>query len=105
MATTLQIDLDRSSPVPLYFQVAQVFEKAILEGVLKPGDRFIAPNGEEYEVREGADGLGRFVTVTRVTDGKPAIIRSSTKVSVLASDFPEIAKAAAKAKSIMIGRC
>ena len=40
MATTLQIDLDRSSPVPLYFQVAQVFEKAILEGVLKPGDRF-----------------------------------------------------------------
>ena len=40
VTTTLQIDLDRSSPVPLYFQVAQVFEKAIMEGVLKPGDRF-----------------------------------------------------------------
>lgn len=40
MATTLQIELDRSSPVPLYFQVAQVFEKAILDGVLKPGERF-----------------------------------------------------------------
>ncbi len=40
MPTTLQIDLDRSSPVPLYFQVAQVFEKAIMEGVLKPGERF-----------------------------------------------------------------
>jgi DNA-binding GntR family transcriptional regulator len=40
VTTTMQIDLDRSSPVPLYFQVAQVFEKAILEGVLKPGERF-----------------------------------------------------------------
>lgn len=40
VSTTLQIDLDRSSPVPLYFQVAQVFEKAIIDGVLKPGDRF-----------------------------------------------------------------
>ena len=40
MVTTLSIELDRSSPVPLYFQVAQVFEKAILDGQLKPGDRF-----------------------------------------------------------------
>jgi DNA-binding GntR family transcriptional regulator len=37
---TLPIELDRSSPVPLYFQVAQVFEKAILDGRLKPGARF-----------------------------------------------------------------
>ncbi|WP_448458329.1 GntR family transcriptional regulator [Mycobacterium syngnathidarum] len=37
---TLSVELDRSSPVPLYFQVAQVFEKAILDGQLKPGDRF-----------------------------------------------------------------
>jgi DNA-binding GntR family transcriptional regulator len=37
---TLSIELDRSSPVPLYFQVAQVFEKAIMDGELKPGDRF-----------------------------------------------------------------
>lgn len=37
---TLSVELDRSSPVPLYFQVAQVFEKAIMDGQLKPGDRF-----------------------------------------------------------------
>jgi DNA-binding GntR family transcriptional regulator len=36
----LSIELDRSSPVPLYYQVAQVFEKAIMDGQLKPGDRF-----------------------------------------------------------------
>jgi DNA-binding GntR family transcriptional regulator len=40
VTTTLSVELDRSSPVPLYFQVAQVFEKAILDGQLKPGDRF-----------------------------------------------------------------
>lgn len=40
MTPTLSVELDRSSPVPLYFQVAQVFEKAILDGQLKPGDRF-----------------------------------------------------------------
>ncbi|MBI3217617.1 MAG: GntR family transcriptional regulator [Mycobacterium sp.] len=40
MVTTLQIELERSSPVPLYFQVAQAFEKAIVDGELKPGDRF-----------------------------------------------------------------
>ena len=40
VTTTLTVDIDRSSPVPLYFQVAQVFEKAILDGELKPGDRF-----------------------------------------------------------------
>ncbi|MCV7354384.1 GntR family transcriptional regulator [Mycolicibacterium fluoranthenivorans] len=37
---TLTVELDRSSPIPLYFQVAQVFEKAIIDGELKPGDRF-----------------------------------------------------------------
>ena len=40
MTTVLSIELDRSSPVPLYFQVAQVFQAAILDGQLKPGDRF-----------------------------------------------------------------
>ncbi|GAS96933.1 GntR family transcriptional regulator [Mycolicibacterium canariasense] len=40
MTPTLAVELDRSSPIPLYFQVAQVFEKAILSGELKPGDRF-----------------------------------------------------------------
>ena len=36
----LSVELDRSSPVPLYYQVAQAFEEAILDGELKPGDRF-----------------------------------------------------------------
>ncbi len=33
----LMIDLDRSSPIPLYFQVAQELEKAIVTGILGPG--------------------------------------------------------------------
>lgn len=33
------ITLDRSSPVPLYFQVAEQLERAIVDGVLAPGDR------------------------------------------------------------------
>ena len=37
--TKLFVDLDRSSPVPLYFQVAQQIERAISEGDLAPGDR------------------------------------------------------------------
>lgn len=32
--------LDRASPVPLYFQAAQTFEAAILDGRLPPGTRF-----------------------------------------------------------------
>src|SRR5664280_2383582 len=39
------VNLDRGSPVPLYFQVAQVLEAAILDGRLAPGTRF------ENEVR------------------------------------------------------
>jgi DNA-binding GntR family transcriptional regulator len=35
--TELMIDLDRSSPIPLYFQVAQELEKAITSGLLGPG--------------------------------------------------------------------
>ncbi|MEO6605823.1 MAG: GntR family transcriptional regulator [Aeromicrobium sp.] len=31
--------LDRSSPVPLYFQVAEQFEKAIIDGTIAPGER------------------------------------------------------------------
>ncbi|GAB3277188.1 GntR family transcriptional regulator [Kineosporia babensis] len=31
--------IDRSSPVPRYFQLALLLEKAIVEGVLAPGDR------------------------------------------------------------------
>ncbi|MGH1562638.1 GntR family transcriptional regulator [Mumia sp. DW29H23] len=34
-----QISLDRSSPVPLYFQIAEQLEGAILSGALAPGDK------------------------------------------------------------------
>ena len=38
-ATMLRIDLDRSSPVPLYHQMAKAIETNIESGALKPGDR------------------------------------------------------------------
>ncbi|MEV0972616.1 MULTISPECIES: GntR family transcriptional regulator [Microtetraspora] len=37
--TKLDIDLDRSSPVPLYFQVAEQIARAIQAGELAPGSR------------------------------------------------------------------
>ncbi|GAA1507496.1 myo-inositol degradation transcriptional regulator [Sphaerisporangium rubeum] len=39
MSTRLDIDLDRSSPVPLYFQVAEQIAEAIKRGELGPGAR------------------------------------------------------------------
>lgn len=39
-AAVISVELNRSSPVPLYFQLAQAIEAAILEGVLAPGERF-----------------------------------------------------------------
>ena len=36
----LTVELDRSSPVPLYYQLAQAIEAAIRDGELSPGDRF-----------------------------------------------------------------
>lgn len=39
MATAPSITLDRSSPVPLYFQVAEQVEQAIVDGELRPGDQ------------------------------------------------------------------
>ncbi|WP_031164540.1 GntR family transcriptional regulator [Streptosporangium roseum] len=39
MTAKLSIDLDRSSPVPLYFQVAEQISEAIQRGDLPPGSR------------------------------------------------------------------
>ncbi len=39
MSTPLKIPVDRASPVPLYFQVAQRLESAIEDGTLPPGSR------------------------------------------------------------------
>ena len=35
----LTLNLDRSSPVPLYYQIAQQLEEAVRSGVLAPGER------------------------------------------------------------------
>lgn len=40
VSAQLAVELDRSSPIPLYFQLAQRIEKAIIAGELAPGDRF-----------------------------------------------------------------
>jgi DNA-binding GntR family transcriptional regulator len=47
----LSLELDRSSPVPLYYQVAQQIERAIETGALVPGDKL------DNEIRL-ADRLG-----------------------------------------------
>jgi len=39
MPTHPPLSIDRSSPVPLYFQVAEQLQRAIADGVLVPGDR------------------------------------------------------------------
>ena len=39
MAGHPRFTLDRASPVPLYFQVAEQFEKAIIDGTIAPGER------------------------------------------------------------------
>ncbi|GAA1461270.1 GntR family transcriptional regulator [Williamsia maris] len=39
MITQLAIQLDRSTPIPLYHQLAQAIESAIVGGELTPGDR------------------------------------------------------------------
>ncbi len=54
MAATPPIALDRSSPVPLYFQVAEQIERAIVDGSLAPGDRIV----NEIELA-GSLGLSR----------------------------------------------
>lgn len=39
MPAGFEISLDRTSPVPLYFQVAEQFERAIVAGSIRPGER------------------------------------------------------------------
>lgn len=39
MSASLDIPIDRNSPVPMYFQLERAVEQAIIEGRLTPGDR------------------------------------------------------------------
>ncbi|MBA2698389.1 MAG: GntR family transcriptional regulator [Nocardioidaceae bacterium] len=41
MSTFPTLRVDRSSPVPLYHQVAEQLERSIVDGVLKPGERIV----------------------------------------------------------------
>ncbi|BDX32870.1 hypothetical protein TUM20985_34170 [Mycobacterium antarcticum] len=50
------VQLDRSSPVPLYYQLAQAIEAAIRNGELDPGDRF-----------ENELAMGKRLTLSRPT--------------------------------------
>ena len=71
MATTLQIDLDRSSPVPLYFQVAQVFEKAIMEGLEAEDPELVEEilrNGARRAQTKGREVLERVRTACGLRD-------------------------------------
>ena len=55
-ATMLRINLDRSSPVPLYYQMAKAIEKDIESGTLAPGERLeneIALAGRYVAARQG----------------------------------------------------
>ena len=56
MPSQLDVTIDRSSPVPLYHQLAQAIERSILAGELTPGDRI------ENEVE-----LSRRLNVSRPT--------------------------------------
>ena len=55
----LAVELDRSSPVPLYSQLAQAIEAAIRYGDLAPGDRF-----------ENELALAKRLTLSRPTTRK-----------------------------------
>lgn len=39
LSPELFVDIDRSGPIPLYFQLATIIQKAIADGVLPPGSR------------------------------------------------------------------
>lgn len=40
MAVALPVQIDRTSPVPLYFQLAEQMTAAVTDGTLQPGDQF-----------------------------------------------------------------
>ncbi len=40
MAVSLPVQIDRASPVPLYFQLAEQLTAAVSDGTLRPGDHF-----------------------------------------------------------------
>ena len=60
---TLDFALDRGSPVPLYYQLAQQLEAAIERGVLAPGN--LLGNEVDLSVRLGPSGRPSSRSSTR----------------------------------------
>lgn len=60
------ITVDRASPVPLYFQVAQHLERAIESGELPPGAQLEAATLAEARLLEEAKGAP-LLTMERTT--------------------------------------
>ncbi|WP_150461562.1 GntR family transcriptional regulator [Nesterenkonia ebinurensis] len=100
MAGELEIDIDRSSPVPLYHQVAQAFEQAIREGALAPETKLDneIDLAKRYHVsrptlRQAMDKLVRDgLVVRRRGVGTQVIgprVRRSLKLSSLYNDLQE----------------
>lgn len=100
MTGDLQIDIDRASPVPLYHQVAQAFERAIREGDLPPETKLeneiaLAKryNISRPTLRQAMDKLVRDgLVVRRRGVGTQVIgprVRRSLKLSSLYNDLQE----------------
>lgn len=109
--SSLRIAIDRSSPVPLYHQVAEQLESAIKSGVLTPGDRV------ENEIALAADlGLSRptmrQAIQTLVDKGLlvrkrgvgTQVVQSKVRRSVgLTSLFDDLAAAGQQPRSTVLG--
>ena len=73
-AEHLPLALDRTSPVPLYFQLFQQLSEAIESGVLKPGD----PLENEVSIGEGDSTLhGTLLTPGAYKDSFDAVVWTS----------------------------
>ena len=70
------ISIDRTSPVPLYFQLAQHFESAIRSGALKVGARL------ENEVADGPGELERARLQATIASLTGDLARTREQVSV-----------------------
>lgn len=97
----LKIEVDRSSPVPLYLQIAEAYERAIRDGALSPGtklDNEIALadqfNISRPTIRQAMDKLVREgLVVRRRGVGTQVVgprVRRNLKLSSLYNDLQEV---------------
>jgi DNA-binding GntR family transcriptional regulator len=102
--TALFADLDRTGPIPLYYQVEQRIEKAIVDGVLQPGDRLEneVALGERLNLsrptirRAIQDLVDKGLLVRRRGIGTQVVHGRVTRGVELTSLFDDLAKGAQK---------